>query len=207
MRRWIRPLFATALALVVYLQIESRYSTAEDQLASRLGRVLPTATALREIPAGTPLGSAPIGFPAVPVRWRQPGTFTTQRELDGLVSAVVLKAGTMLGPGTTEPESEEAARVLRKGERIVSTVATAPVGSLRPGMIVEVVITSPGRAAEIASHRAVLISAKPARDLEGSAGASKVQAELRDGESLALRIANAEAAGSEIRLVPAASPN
>ena len=202
-KRWLRPAMVAGLALLVLLQAQSHFSAAEESLKARIGPVASTAVLLRDLPAGAQLRSAAVGYPMVPLRWRQPGAYSSPSELEGLVSTVQLKAGTSLGPGTTEREASQLAQALRPGERIVSTTAVAPGGSLQPGMAVEIMVTEPGKHTQVVARGAILVTSKEVKEASDIAGAAKVQAELRTGENVALKLASAAAAGAEVRLVPA----
>jgi hypothetical protein len=204
-RRWGRPIAAVAVALVVFLQAEAKLASAGRDLTARIGPVMPTATLLRDLPEGSSLVSASVGFPEVPVRWRPPDSIADEAGLDGMVAAVALKAGAILGPGTIRKEDSTVGAALRSGERIITAVALAPISAIQPGSQVEVLISVPGKPVEIASKRAIVVSIKPLGSSADGSDAGKVRAELRAGERLSLRLAAAEVSEAEVRLVPLAS--
>jgi hypothetical protein len=195
---------ATAVALLVFLQAEAKLASAERDVAGKIGPVMATATLLRDVTAGTSLASASVGFPDVPVRWRPPDSVANEAGLDGMVAAVALKAGAMLGPGTIRRADSNVSAALRRGERIISMVGLAPISSIQPGSQVEVLIALPGKPVEVASKRAIVVSIKPLGTSDAGSDAGKVRAELRAGESLSLKLAAAEVSQAEVRLVPLA---
>ena len=143
-----------------------------------------------------------MSYPLVPVRWRQPAAYSSSVELDGQVAAADLKAGTTLGPSTAQAELSQVSSPLRAGERLVSTLAVAPSGSLEPGMLVEVVVTSQGMRPTVIAKRAVLVRTRPVKSEPGLAEPDRVQAELRTSDKVALKLASAASSGSEVRLIP-----
>lgn len=204
MKRWLRPALAGSVALLVLLAAQSQMSAAERTLAERIGPLQPTATVLRGVEAGTPLSSAAVGFPLVPVRWRSPGTLSSARELEGMVAAVALKAGSILAPGAVRAQEGQLAQALRPGERIVSTEALAPEGSIVSGTAVEVLISGPGKKVQVVSRRSLVVSVRPLRADAAEPRSGRVQAELRTGERVALALASASTSGAQVRLLPVA---
>ncbi len=202
MSRWAKPAVLIGLGLLVYLNAQSRLDAADSELSQRIGELQPTATLVRDIPRGTPLNAAQVAYPLVPVRWRQPAAYRSPTELDGQVAAADLKAGTTLGPGTAQPELSLVTAPLRAGERLASTVAVAPAGSLKPGMLVEVVVTSQGMRPTVIAKRAVLVRTRPVKSESGLGEPDRVQAELRTSDRAALKLASAASSGSEVRLIP-----
>jgi hypothetical protein len=204
LKRWARPGLAASAAFLILLAAHSKMSAAERSLEARIGPLKPTATLLRAVDAGTPLSSAAVGYPLVPVRWRSPGSVSSRAELEGLVAAVALRAGSILTPGSVRPQSGQLAQTLRPGERLVWTEALAPDGSLDPGAAVEVLVSEPGGKVQVVSRRALVVSTRPVKPDGGDPQPGRVQAELRTGERVALILASAGTSGAQVRLIPVA---
>jgi pilus assembly protein CpaB len=208
MSRRRRAVVLLALALVLGGLAASDVSRREAALERRLGPIVPAVVARSDLEAGTTIAAAQLAIRQVPARFAPAGAFPSPGELVGLRTAVAVRAGEYLAPGSVNEAGGGPA--LRPGERVADVVAVGSTDVVIPGGRVDVVVTREGRdggpgRTDLALEDVEVLAAAPAQDGgDGQTGVPRVAASLRVTVKQAVYLAAAQSFAREVRLLPRA---
>lgn len=155
-------------------------------------------------PAHQPVPPTAVETVTVPQRWAPPAALRRATEVNGLVAAAALPAGTLLQAGMLVPPP-----ALRAGQREITVLVDAGTGvasSVAPGMVVDVFATFAGSPEQAPQARVVIDRARVL-----AVGAAEAPAAAMAGGELvpvtfavsveeSLRVAYVESFATKVRL-------
>ena len=178
----------------------------EAEIEARIGAPVAVLVTARALGAGVRVTAGDLAVRQVPKRWAPAGAMAKVSLAIGSETAAALPAGAYLSAGSLRVHEPDAAASLRPGERVATVVAAAPPGVIRVGTLVDVVVATAGKRPSIALRATeVLAVRRPAARVDGSAGRSSVEVDLRSSVGGALQLAQAEGDGSQVQLLPIGS--
>jgi pilus assembly protein CpaB len=204
-----RSLLLLGLAVLLGTLAAADVSRREAAVERRLGPAVDRMVAARELPAGRRLRLGDLALRRVPELYAPPGAAASAHELVGGHLWGPVAAGAYLG--AADLRSHSAGAPVGPGERATEIVAVGSPAWVVPGARVDVLVTGEGppgprAAAELALEDVEVLDSRAAGSTEaGEPGVRRVAATLRVSVRQAVYLASAQAAASEIRLLPRAA--